>query len=101
MKKVKTCNFDEVQRKMKNVFQMNVLVMAFFQDTEEYEEEQFHIQSGCSFDEDFFRNIEEEVVNEVPYGINGNKEYFVQSGSQGNHKWNSTIMDTISNLHHQ
>ena len=88
MKKVKTCTFDEVQRKKKNVFQMNVLDRAFFQDSEEYEEEKFHIQSGCSHDEDFFKDIEEEVVNKVAYDINDNKKYLVHSGSQDIHKWN-------------
>ena len=68
MKKVKTCNFDEVQRKKKNVFQMN-WIWLFPQDTEEYEEEKFHIQSGCSFDEDFFKDIEEEMVTKVSYDI--------------------------------
>ena len=88
MKKVKTCTFDEVQRKKKNVFQMNVLDRAFFQDTEEYEEEKFHVQSDCSLDGDFSKDIEEEVVNKVAYDINDNKKYLVHSGSQGNHKWN-------------
>ena len=60
--------------------------MTFSQDTKEYEEEKFHIQSGCSFDEDFFKDIEEEVVNKVQYDINGNKKYLVHSDSQGNHK---------------
>ena len=77
-------------------------IWLFSQDTEEYEEEKFHIKSGCSFDEDFFKDIEEEMVTKVPYDINDNRKYLLHSGSQGNHiGTSSTIMNTFSNLQHQ
>ena len=36
---------------------------------EEHGWEKFHIQSGTLFDEDFFKDIEAEVVDEMPYNI--------------------------------
>ena len=56
---------------------------------EEHEEEKLHIQSACPFDEDFFRDIEAEVVDKVPYNINDNKKYIIHFGNQSNRKWNT------------
>ena len=44
----------------------------------------FHMQSGCPFDEDVFKDMEAEVVDKVLYNINGNKIYIIHCGNQGN-----------------
>ena len=48
---------------------------------EEHEGKKLCIQSGCSFDEGFFTDIEAEVVHKVSFNIKGNKKYIIQCGS--------------------
>ena len=79
---------------MKNVTPMNIWDSPLFLKIQKMNvKERAHIQSGCPFDEDFFKDIEIEVMNKVPYDINGSKKYIIHCGNKGNQKWNKLYHD--------